>query len=170
LYIPFFASTLIGQQREIERIRAFGTDGEQALVDAFKHELPFAHHLTCFIHVRRNIKDKLRECNIPPNVSTDIVNDVLGARMGTTYVEGLVDASDSFDFDEKLNNLIIKWKNVETTSTSTLDEFISWFENHKAPVIRRSMLKNIREESGLGFPPKAFTTNASETANYMLKS
>ncbi len=56
----FFASTLIGQYQELEGVRVVGTDGEQALIDAFKHEFGFAQHLTCFNHVRRNVKDKLR--------------------------------------------------------------------------------------------------------------
>ena len=35
----FFASTLIGMDRSLERVQAFGTDGERALGDAFCHEL-----------------------------------------------------------------------------------------------------------------------------------
>ena len=42
-----------------------GTDGEQALVDAFKDEFPYPQHLTCFVYVRRNMKRKLQDCNIP---------------------------------------------------------------------------------------------------------
>ena len=42
-----------------------GTDGEQALVDVFKHEFPYAQHLTCFVYVRRNMKMKLQDSNIP---------------------------------------------------------------------------------------------------------
>ena len=57
----FFASTVIGQCRKLERVRAFGTDGEQALSDAFKHEFGFAQHLICFIHVQRNVKDMLHK-------------------------------------------------------------------------------------------------------------
>ena len=32
------------------------------------------------------------------------------------------------------------------------------------------MIRDVREESGLGSPPIPFTTNTSETANYMLKN
>lgn len=39
----------------------------------------------------------------------------------------------------------------------------------KVPVIRGSMIRSVREECGLGCPPAPFTTNASETAYYMLK-
>ena len=39
----FFSSTVVGQCRQLESVRAIGTDGEQALSDAFKHEFGFAH-------------------------------------------------------------------------------------------------------------------------------
>lgn len=48
----FFASSLIGLSWQLEGIKAFGTDGEEALSSAFGHEFGFAHQLTCFIHVR----------------------------------------------------------------------------------------------------------------------
>ena len=69
----FFASSIIGQCKKLEAVRAIGTDGEKALIDAFKHEFGFAHHLTCFLHVRRNTKEKLRECNIPNQLCDEIL-------------------------------------------------------------------------------------------------
>ena len=69
--------------------------GEQALIDAFKHEFGFAQHMTCFVHVRRNVKDKLRDCCIPMQLSTDILDDIFGKKVGSVYIEGLVDAQDS---------------------------------------------------------------------------
>jgi hypothetical protein len=68
-----------------------------------------------------------------------------------------------------MNTLIEKWQSLQLTSSSNIDHFIEWFQNHKAPVIRCSMLSDVREESGLGSPPLPFTTNSSETANFMLK-
>lgn len=38
------------------------------------------------------------------------------------------------------------------------------------PVIRDTMLRQVREECGLGYPPQQFTTNACESANFMLKN
>ena len=165
----FFASTLIGQCKELEGVRAVGTDGEQALIDAFKHEFGFSQHLTCFLHVRRNMKEKLRECNIPSQVTIDILNDTFGNKLGSVYVNGLVDADDTEDFDIKVKNLISKWRGLQCTSTSDMEGFINWFQTFKVPVIRNSMIQPVREECGLGSPPAQFTTNASETANYMLK-
>lgn len=65
----FFSSSLIGFSRQLLGVRAFGTDGEEALGDAFAHEFAFSQRLTCFIHVRRNLKDKLAEYNIPTCLS-----------------------------------------------------------------------------------------------------
>ena len=105
----FFASSVIGQCRQLEGVRALGTDGEQALIDAFKHEFGFAQHMTCFIHVRRNVKDKLRECNIPTQLSTDILDDIFGKKLGSMYIEGLVDAQDSTDFQEKVERFVVRY-------------------------------------------------------------
>lgn len=90
----------------------FGTDGEKALVNAFKHEISFAQHLTCSIHVRRNIKEKLNECSIPTTIANEVLNDILSVNIGTTYVEGLADASDINDFDVKLGKLVATWRNI----------------------------------------------------------
>lgn len=65
----FFASSLIGQSPQLQGIRAFDTDGEQPLIDAFSHAFSFSQHLTCIIHVRRNIKEKLSLCDIPTDLA-----------------------------------------------------------------------------------------------------
>jgi len=132
----FFASSVIGQCRQLEGVRALGTDGELTLIDAFKHEFGFAQHMTCFIHVRRNVKDKLRECNIPTQLSTNILDDIFGKKLGSVYIEGLVDAQDSSDFQEKVARLIEKWQDIALPSSGNMERFITWFQNCKAPVIR----------------------------------
>ena len=166
----FFASCIIGQCRQLEGVRAIGTDGEQALIDAFKHEFGFAQHMTCFIHVRRNVKDKLRECNIPTQLSTDILDDIFGKKVGSVYIEGLVDAQDSYAFQEKVKRLVERLQDASLPSQADMERFVTWFQNHKAPVLQDSMLRSVREECGLGSPPSQFTTNACETANSMLKN
>ena len=71
-----------------------GTDGEQALIDTFKDEFGFAQHMTCFNHVRRNVKDKLHQCNILSQVSLDILDYIFGKKAGTVFIEGLRDIDD----------------------------------------------------------------------------
>ena len=150
-------------------IRAFGTDGEEALIKAFGHEFGFSQHLTCFIHVRRNIKDKLNECHISANVAKVVLDDIFGQHLGATFNEGLVDSSDSDDFRCKLESLLSKWHNLETTSSADMTAFLQWFKTNKVEVICDTMLHPIREECGLGNPPDIFTTNPSESVNALLK-
>ena len=165
----FFASSLVGLSSQLEGIRAFGTDGEKALSDAFTHEFGFSQRLTCFIHVRKNIKDKLSECSIPTLLSQQILDDIFGKRIGSTFVEGIVDASDDSDFQSKLENCLRSWRSFEVTSTCNLQKFIDYLVDSKASVIRDTMLRPIRVECGLGCPPEIFTTNASESVNAILK-
>ena len=164
-----FASSLIGQNRQLEGIRAIGTDGEQPLIDAFLHEFGFAQHLTCFIHVRRNVMEKLAECSIPHELATTILNDIFGQRLGAVFQEGLVDCDNNDDFESKSEILIETWRTSKMSSASDIDKFIKWFVSNKIGVIRNSMLRSIREESGLGNPPPIFTTNASESINALIK-
>ena len=70
---------------------------KKALCDTFSHEFGFAQSLTCFIHVRSNIKAKLLSAT---SLSVKILDDIFG-RVDGTFVEGLVDVTDDEDFQEK---------------------------------------------------------------------
>ena len=111
--------------RELEGVRGFGTDGGEALSDAFKHEFGFAKRLTCFVHVRSNLKDKLAECNIFVDLLQKILDDVFGKRFGTVFVEGIVDASDDCDFQNKLDAVTQACRSCSLPSTANLERFIS---------------------------------------------
>ena len=165
----FFASSLIGLRPYLEGMRAFGTDGEVALFKAFSHEFGFSQHLTCFIHVRRNIKDKLNECSVPSVLVKQVLDDIFGHRFGDVFEEGLVDSRDNDDFQIKLSSLLVKWSSFESTSSTDMDSFLNWFKTNKVGVIRNTMTRSIREECGLGNPPDIFTTNPSESINALLK-
>ena len=166
----FFASSLVGQCPQLQVIRAFGTDGEKPLIDFFNHEFGFAQHLTYFIHVRRNIKEKLQLCCIPSDVAQQVMNDIFGQRRGTVFEEGIVDAVYTDDFQHKLESLETKWRNLDTSSSSDFEGFLHWFTINKVDVLRNTMLRPVREECGLGCPPAIFTTNASKSLNAVLKS
>jgi len=79
------------------------------------------------IHVCRNVTDKLCKCNVPSQLSTEILDDVFGKKLGTEYVEGLADAEDADDFDAKLESLIPQWKGKDTATTCLrdVDSFIN---------------------------------------------
>ena len=164
----FFASSLHGLRRELASVKCFGTDGEQALVGAFKHEFPNSAHLTCSIHVRRNTKAKLQELGIADGHKYIILSDLFGKKEGSHYTEGLVDSTSTTMYDTIFDTLVENWKKLDV-STSSLEKFVEWFTKFKSPVLKSSMLKSVRQRCGLGSPPVAFTTNASESVNAMLK-
>lgn len=150
-------------------MRAIGKDGEKALLDAFKHEFNYAQHLTCSLHVRRNVKDKLHQCNLSSQLSSDIIGDIFGKKMGNVYMEGLVDAKNADEFQAKLDTLTAKWSGFDDTECENVDTFLKWFLTHKVSVIRDIMLSDVRQECGLGCPLEPFSTNVCEAANSMLK-
>ena len=41
------------------QLKAFGTDSERALSNAFREEFPEADHHRCVIHLRKNIEMKI---------------------------------------------------------------------------------------------------------------
>ena len=160
----FFASSLVGLNKDLKNIRAFGTDNEKALIDAFTHEFQYAVHVTCFIHVRKNIKDQLAKHSISDEVRSEILDDIFGKRVGSTLLEGLVDSEDDA-YEGNVKLLIEKWKEKAVG----VNQFCDWFLKNKTDVIRRSMISSIREEAGLGSPPEPFFTNASECVNSIIK-
>ena len=165
----FFASTLIGLRRELAGLRAFGTDGEKALADAFLHQFHYASHLTCFIHCRRNIKVQLQALEFPECAVKEVLDDIFGCQNGNVFSEGLVDSENEEVLSQKLPVMEKRWNEFEKEH-ATQPGFFEWFIRNKATIIRQTMLKPVREEAGLGSPPEPFTTNASEAVNSIIKS
>ena len=97
-------------------------------------------------------------------MSQKVVDDILGKKVGSTYIEGLVDAQDECDFYSKL--VVQSWRSSAVSSVSDLE---GYFTVYKAKVLCNTMLRYVREECGLGCPPDIFTTNASESVNAVLK-
>ena len=87
----FFSSSMIGLQRELVSVKSIGTDGEEALSDAFSHGFKSAVHLTCQIHKRRNVEAKLKDMGFPLEARHHILDDIFGKQRGDTFYEGLVD-------------------------------------------------------------------------------
>lgn len=166
----YFASTLIGLRRDLEKLQSFGTDGELALVDAFSHEFGYATHLSCAIHLRRNVKQQLQDRKFPEQQRKATLDEIFGTRKGTVYVEGLIDSKSCEEFDIKLASLESVWGGRELGDVSCTPGFHSWFLQHKADVLKCSAIRPVREKAGLGSPPELFTTNASESLNSVIKS
>ena len=166
----YFGSTLVGFNKKLRNVHVFGTDGQQSMIEAFSHCFPVALHLRCFIHYRKNIKEKLKEYGIPPHVADEFVADIFGKHSGTKYEEGLVDSTSVVDFDNRLEACKNVWNSREAPyAPPSGPRFFNYFVHYKANEVCYNMRKDLREEAGLGSPPQPFTTNASESLNAMMK-
>ena len=164
----FFASSLIGLLPSLDRLLAFGTDGETALALAFSKQFQHAIHLRCFRHMKQNIQRKLSvDLGLPQEQTVKIMRDIFGGKCGPTFYEGLVDASTQSEFDAKLSQLKHAWSD-ELLSTVGLS-FHAWLTKYHASEIKECMLKPVRVAAGLGDPPSEFCTNDSEAINSTLK-
>ena len=88
----YSASSLISLHPFLSKLKCFGTDGEDALVQAFSTAFSGAIHFRCFLHFRGNVEDKLR---IPSVAAKEFVHDILG---NSAHLEtGLVDSENRAD-------------------------------------------------------------------------
>ena len=46
----YFASTLVSFSKKLEGLLAFGSDGDEASIEAFSHNFPFTMQLHCYLH------------------------------------------------------------------------------------------------------------------------
>ena len=102
-------------------------------------------------------------------LTLEILDDIFGKKIGTAYMEGLVDASDNLEFEVKTAKAITKWRNATQASGADVEAFIAWFVKHKVPAIQQSMLRTVREECGLGSPPISFTTKCLRGSQFGVK-
>ena len=166
-----FAAGLLRLVPELKHLKAFGTDGETNLYTAFQNIFTEADHLRCFVHMKRNVKEKLSEVSVSQEVANQYMFDIFGKVVNGIYTGGLVDASSPEEFDELLEQLKDLWNQRELpfVPQGSQPQFYSWFKKNKVPEIKSSTLAVIRSANGLGDPPIPFTTNDNETANSLIK-
>ena len=169
----FFASSLIGINPKLTNVLAFGTDGEEAVVKAFKQQFPFAVHLRCSRHMKQDIQKKLSvDMGFPSDTVSKIIAHIFGQKSGPTFFEGLVDTNSEDEFDSKLQSLEPIWAEFENLRSKKPDNkitFYAWFCKYHAEEIKSTMIRSVREAAGLGDPPSEFCTNDSEAINSALK-
>ena len=90
---------------KLSGLKAYGKDGEPELIKAFSICFPKAIHLRCTNHMRQNIKEKLRELNIPQHVSKETLADIFGSRNATHFEVGLADAQSEMIFTRSLEQV-----------------------------------------------------------------
>ena len=72
----FFFSKLVGMNKDMAAVLAFGTDGEKALTQALEKNVYHALHLRCFTHFKDICKEQLKW--IPHGVQAEFLADVFG--------------------------------------------------------------------------------------------
>lgn len=129
----YFFSTLVGANKQLRHILVVESDGDEALIQAFSHNFPFAQQLRCFYHFEKNIREKLRSLAIPSKVTDEFVHDIFGYRHGQTMEEGLVDCVSMMDFNLKLDALEAIWNACEAPYCSKEGpQFYRYFRQYKA--------------------------------------
>lgn len=155
----------------LKNIRAVGTDGEQALVNALKEVFgEKCVYLRCFKHFKDDILRKLTSLGFPDSAKRVIINDIFGYSQGDLYIEGLLDSEEEKEFREKLEAVKDKWNELERSSCDRQHpNFHSWIMQYKADVAVSSMLASVRRAAGLGSCPLQYTQNRNESINRLLK-
>ena len=153
-------------RKETSGVLVFGTDGEENLYNAMAEVFVNAKHLRCDIHLRDNVKRKLDELQITGAEATEIMFDIFRKGMGDVTEGGLVDCRSPDEFEVGVRNATKRWQNLHKNG----EKFFSYFLKEKADVIRQCCTADIRSMCGLGFPPKVYTQNASESMNRLVKA
>ena len=149
--------------------KAFGTDGEINLANAFVCELPDAIHLRCKIHLCDNIERKLTNLSFNKDARQNILETIFGRRQGNARMKALADATSSEEFDEMMEALETSWRVLEITQRSGEPQFFTWFKRHLAPVMKDNVIAPVRQNAGLGCPPELYTQNISECCDSVVK-
>ncbi|XP_062568607.1 uncharacterized protein LOC134230774 [Saccostrea cucullata] len=151
---------------EMKNLKAFGTDGDKNLSDAFEVCFTSSKHLLCDIHMQDNIERKLKDLGITKSKAREYIDDIFGKRTGEVKIKGLVDCMSYEEFDHELQNLCAKWKSLHQNGNL----FFKYFVEFKAELIKSCMSAELRSLSGLGFLPKPYNQNANECMNSVIKS
>ena len=147
-------------------VLVYGTDGEDNMAKAFSDVYPDAKHLRCDIHMKDNVKRKLSQLGISGDIALEIMSDVFGKKIDGRIDGGLVDCSSSEEFGNALISATQKWITIHENGK----DFVNYFLKEKADPIRETARADIRSVCGLGYPPKAYTQNANESMNRLIKA
>ena len=162
-----FTDYLLNARPQLRNLQVLGTDGEVALSSPFLERCPQLIHLLCFNHFKNNIVNHLKSVGVDENNRRCIVADIFGQQEGARFEEGIVDSEDEDEFQARLETLSNVW--CERLGMKGL-EFHRWFLKNKADAMRKKMLAPVRQQAGLGKPPKPYYSNRVECANSLLSS
>ena len=96
---------MVSFRPSLYNIIAFATDGKTELYKAFSASFPYALHLRCFRHYRANLNSKLKDLGISVGVVKIFLTDIFRRTEDQGHKEGIVDAKDSQDFQQRSEGL-----------------------------------------------------------------
>ena len=153
----------------------YGTDGEQALEQAFENIFPIGDapvsettrniHLRCFTHVEVDIKAKLQKLKVSAMEQKRICSQILGGEKDGTRIKGLVDCERKESFDTSLVLMGLTWP----------PEFSQWMSSSKGRIrpltetLKLCMMKPTRVAAGLGNPPNKWHNQGTEALHQVMK-
>ena len=171
----YFLNQIISLKPAVRNTKAVGTDGELALCNALKDNLPGAVGLRCLKHVKDSIEWKLNDLKFDSQSSCVVVADIFGHVVDGVHELGLSDATDKNDFFKKLMALENKWNDILRKHCHFLAQqqqnpvFYGWFCTNYSKVFSENIIQSVRERAGLGKPPQPFYINRSESMNKIIK-
>ena len=96
-----------------------------------------------------------------------LLSDLLGEQIiGTQFEEGIVDAENEIDFEERLGSLCDVW---EYRLGRKGWKLYNCFLKYKKDKLKKCMIKSVRAVSGMGSPLAQYITNRVECLNSLLK-
>lgn len=160
-----FTQALIRRRRALIDLKAYGTDNEDALRNAFRITFANSIGLLCRIHKKENIEHHLHSTmKVSPYAKREIMHDVFGHKEGSTLHMGLYESED--DFDRKLSQLEQKWQQLAPG-------FFTWFHKFQGADFKECMIASVREAAQLcdeyNGQVNDFTTNDNESENFGVK-
>jgi hypothetical protein len=160
-----FCGTIKTLAPELNNLLSYGTDDEEALVNAFEANFLQSTHVLCSIHLRKNVEAKLIDLGIKGQPKQDILADIFGRKSGNVHESGLVDADSAEIFRAQMNSLEQNWSENHNEG----ERFFEWFLENKSEKFIKSVISPVRQRAGLGCPPSNFTTNRSERTNGVIQ-
>ena len=119
-------SCLLKLEPQLASLKAYGTDGEGALVNALQCCFKESIGLCCFVHKQRNLEERVKAAC--PSARKEILMDIFGMQEGEVFSTGLVDSENKEAFDESLTKLHMRWEKL-------IPRFANWFKKEQADEI-----------------------------------
>ena len=99
--------SIVKTNKKLENVLVFGTDSEKPLYEGFQNVFVNAYHLLCDLHMKDNIKEKLKKLGITGDQQKNILNKIFG-RHHDQIENGLVDSANIDDISNESTELLNK--------------------------------------------------------------